>query len=147
MQRLLEITGRGISSVASCFAQAFFYGPKQPFELLFAMFLFVSALSVLNPTYDIYGSSRTFDFIRWLPESGFGAVLLFVSLVKFLAVCSGLRGLLTIVSGAVFMLFSLMFVLFFSANPTGMLIPWIGVTSIVSATVFVRNVLEYYGFE
>ena len=147
MQIIFESTGRGISSVASCFAQAFFYGPKKPFELLFAMFLFVSAVSVLNPTFDIYGSSRTFEFVRWLPEAWFGALLLFVSLTKFLAVCANIRGLRVFSSGAAFSLFSIMFVLFFSANPTGMLIPQLGIMSVISATIFIRNILEYYGVE
>jgi len=136
-----------MNSIGSCFAEAFFYGPKKPFELLFAMFLFVSALSVLNPTFDIYGSSRTFEFIRWLPEAWFGAILLFVSLTKFLAVCAGIRGLRVFASAAAFSLFSIMFVLFFSANPTGMLIPWLGIMSLISATILIRNILEYYGLE
>jgi peptidoglycan/LPS O-acetylase OafA/YrhL len=145
MQRLLESTKRGVKCLTDVLAEAFFLSPTKPFEVLFALLLIVSGIVTLNWTYDIYGSSKTFRYIEWLPEAYFGALLVFVGANKILAICTKNYLHRVITSGATAVLLSLMFVLFYSANPTGMLIPWIGIIGLVASIIFVRILSEDHG--
>jgi hypothetical protein len=145
MQGLLEAAQRGLRVAVGSFTDSFFLAPTKPFELLFSLLLLVSAIAVLNPTYDIYGSSKTFTYIQWLPEAWFGAILLFVALMNLMAVSLNLHKQRVLASGAECFLFSVMFVLFFTANPTGMLIPWIGVVGLTNLVVFARILNERHG--
>lgn len=138
MQSISAYIKRGVDSTKDLVLELFVSCPTRPYEGLFSTLLFVSAIVILDPTTNIYGNAITYAYIRWLPEAAFGAIILFISLNGLAsAISKNVRWRAYSTTG-VALVFTTLFVLFFSANSKGMLIPWLGILGVVSFAHAIR---------
>lgn len=144
MPNLLGAARVGLKNACGLAREIFILSPTRPFEGIFSLLLMVSSFVILNPETNIYGNANTYDYIRWMPEWAFGSILLFIALNTLAAAISKSIRYRAYAMMGMTLAFSLMFILFFSANTRGMLIPWMAIFGLVSFSCAIRLYSIYW---